>query len=165
MLIASGEACGKSENRLTLKVLLSERISENNHGQRYMKGEDSPRTENRLFQAGKKRRKSEAMVPEMEGARPYILAALLGGGKTPERDTFKKGSQHRCSQERPGLKGSERQNDKCHRDSLWAAMTKDQIGFPYPNDSARSWDWGPPRGWRFPGRTEVVFLVAQQKED
>lgn len=125
MLVASGEACGKSENRLTLKVLLSERIPENNHGQRDMKREDSPHTENRLVQARKKRRKSEAMVPEMEGA-------LLGGCRTPERGTFKKGSQHRCSQELPGLKGSERQNDKCHRDSLWAAMTKDQIGFPCP---------------------------------
>lgn len=155
MLVASGEACGKSENRLTLKVLLSERIPENNHGQRDMKREDSPHTENRLVQARKKRRKSEAMVPEMEGA-------LLGGCETPERNTFKKGSQHRCSQERPGLKGSERQNDKCHRDSLWAAMTKDQI---VSNDSARSWDWGPPRGWRFPGRTETVFPGARQKED
>lgn len=51
-----------------------------------MKGEDFPQTENRLFQSRKRRRKPEAVVPGVEMALPYFLAALLGGGKTPERE-------------------------------------------------------------------------------
>lgn len=50
-----------------------------------------------MFQIRKRRRKTEAVVPGVEVALPYFLAALLGGGKTPERDTFKKGSRHRCT--------------------------------------------------------------------
>lgn len=57
-----------------------------------MKREDFPQTENRLFQTRKRRRKTEAVVPGVEVALPDFLVALLGGGKTPERDIFKKGS-------------------------------------------------------------------------
>lgn len=46
-------------------------------------------------------------------------------------------------------------------------MTKDQTELlsPMPWCCARPRILGPPRGWGFPGRTEVVFLVAQQNQD